>query len=82
MLILSYLEVCGKRFRKRPSRLRRVVGGRESVPNTWPWQALVLFSDPKHICGATLVRRNWLVTAASCFGKKNFLLSLSLFLRV
>lgn len=62
-----YPEVCGKRFEKPPSRLRRVVGGREATPNTWPWQALVLFSDPKHICGGTLVKRNWLVTAASCF---------------
>ncbi|XP_028406382.1 transmembrane protease serine 11E-like [Dendronephthya gigantea] len=62
-----YPGTCGLRFNKSPSRQRRVVGGRESAPRTWPWQALVLFSDPKHICGATLVRRNWLVTAASCF---------------
>ena len=68
MLILC-LDICGRRFEKRPSRHRRVVGGRKSTPHTWPWQALVLFSDPKHICGATLVKRNWLVTAASCFGK-------------
>ena len=67
-LSFTLLQVCGKRF-KSPSRHRRVVGGKEATPYTWPWIALILFSDGKHICGGTLVKKNWLVTAASCFGK-------------
>ncbi|XP_046857350.1 serine protease hepsin-like [Xenia sp. Carnegie-2017] len=62
-----YLDTCGKRFRKGPSRMRRIVGGRESSPGTWPWQAMIRSKHRGHICGATLVQKNWLVTAASCF---------------
>ncbi|XP_046857760.1 acrosin-like isoform X2 [Xenia sp. Carnegie-2017] len=62
-----YLDTCGKRFRKGPSRIRRIVGGRESSPGTWPWQAMIRSKHRGHICGATLVQKNWLVTAASCF---------------
>ncbi|XP_037287971.1 transmembrane protease serine 9 [Rhipicephalus microplus] len=47
-----------------------IVGGRKAKPESWPWQAsLKLAEDPVygHKCGATLVDRLWLVSAAHCF---------------
>ncbi|KAF5273845.1 hypothetical protein FQA39_LY00960 [Lamprigera yunnana] len=32
----------------------------------WPWH-VALFKDDVHVCDATLVSSNWLVTTASCF---------------
>lgn len=35
-------------------------------PGDWPWH-VALFKEDVHVCDATLVAENWLITTASCF---------------
>jgi len=54
----------------------RIVGGKETKPNSWPWMA-VLFKKPiigpfYHFCDGTLVAPDWVMTAGHCFyGEKD-----------
>ncbi|XP_054158936.1 transmembrane protease serine 9-like [Oppia nitens] len=53
----------------------RIVGGRPAIPNSWPWMAgIVSKGDNDPFCGATLISRQLVVTAAHCmksyFGRK------------
>uniref|UniRef100_A0A672FYF8 Transmembrane serine protease 15 n=1 Tax=Salarias fasciatus TaxID=181472 RepID=A0A672FYF8_SALFA len=45
--------------------LCRVVGGTDSVKGAWPWIASLHWKG-KHACGASLIARDWLLTAAHC----------------
>ncbi|XP_020917704.1 elastase-1 [Exaiptasia diaphana] len=65
--VISSSQVCGKR------RVKRVIGGKEAVPHSWPWQVLIekkgkaadKIGFGQH-CGGTLISRQWVVTAAHC----------------
>uniref|UniRef100_A0A8D0GC49 Peptidase S1 domain-containing protein n=1 Tax=Sphenodon punctatus TaxID=8508 RepID=A0A8D0GC49_SPHPU len=43
----------------------RIVGGEPCIPHSQPWQA-GLFAWSRLNCGGTLIRRNWVITAAHC----------------
>ena len=43
----------------------RVVNGVDASPHSWPWQ-ISLRVRGRHICGGSLIRSDWVVTAAHC----------------
>ncbi|KAL1771799.1 Testicular serine protease 1 [Sigmodon hispidus] len=44
----------------------KIYGGQMAMPERWPWQASLLFRG-NHICGAVLIDKNWVASAAHCF---------------
>jgi hypothetical protein len=47
----------------------RIVGGAESQPNEFPWQAFLqveMQSGNAYACGGTLIADRWVLTAARC----------------
>ncbi|XP_071107071.1 chymotrypsinogen 2-like [Haliotis cracherodii] len=61
-------EECGRQAIKPYMPLFRVVGGLDARPGSWPWM-ISLRQDTigQTWCGATLIDRQWVVTAAHCF---------------
>jgi len=62
---------CGIRRQEenRHSRQRRIVGGSEARPNSWPWQVEILVNGTSHWCGGSLIHPQWIITAAHCVDK-------------
>lgn len=60
--------VCGQRFRKRLSPLRRVVGGLVALPGSHPYIAALYWGDS--FCAGSLIDPCWVLTAAHCLQKR------------
>uniref|UniRef100_A0A8I3RYE5 Chymotrypsin-like elastase family member 1 n=1 Tax=Canis lupus familiaris TaxID=9615 RepID=A0A8I3RYE5_CANLF len=68
-LVFSTLVLYGRSTQDVPETNARVVGGTEARRNSWPSQiSLQYLSGGKwyHTCGGTLIRQNWVMTAAHC----------------
>ena len=49
-----------------------MINGDNATPHSWPWQISLRVSGhygSKHFCGGSLIRPNWVVTAAHCVYK-------------
>ncbi|XP_032755397.1 serine protease 40-like [Rattus rattus] len=58
---LSLSTVCGKtKFQG------KIYGGQIAGAQRWPWQASLRLYG-RHICGAVLIDKNWVASAAHCF---------------
>ena len=43
-----------------------IVGGQDAIPNEFPFQASIQYKTGEHFCGGSLIRPNWVLTAAHC----------------
>lgn len=47
----------------------RIVGGYDAAEGAWPWQVDITTQTDisRHICGGSIITRNWVLSAAHCF---------------
>ncbi|XP_072900920.1 enteropeptidase [Hemitrygon akajei] len=62
---------CG-RVLVRQANAGRIVGGNDATEGSWPWIVSLQFNG-RHLCGATLISRQWVVSAAHCMYGRNLI---------
>jgi len=70
-------EECGRQVTGRRSRSSDQVGKRQTIygplgqtaeHGEFPWQVMIMTSNHRFVCGGALIEKNWVLTAAHCFG--------------
>ncbi|XP_064643342.1 uncharacterized protein LOC135497397 [Lineus longissimus] len=61
---------CGRQKSSIISLQKRIVGGDVALQGQWPWLASMRQFGQMHACGAAIINRQWLVTAAHCVVRK------------
>uniref|UniRef100_A0A3Q2Z9L7 Peptidase S1 domain-containing protein n=1 Tax=Hippocampus comes TaxID=109280 RepID=A0A3Q2Z9L7_HIPCM len=65
LILMSYrLAVCGSPALS----TKKIVGGEDAQEGSWPWQAS-LQAFGHHVCGGSLINREWVMSAAHCFSR-------------
>ncbi|KAK3753043.1 hypothetical protein QZH41_008769, partial [Actinostola sp. cb2023] len=49
----------------------RIVNGKNANKHGWPWQ-ISLYRSGRFICGGSIIKRDWILTAAHCVQPKPF----------
>ncbi len=44
----------------------RIIDGRPTHPDRWPWSVALVTEEYGFICGGVLIRRDWVMTSAHC----------------
>uniref|UniRef100_I3MD53 Chymotrypsin-like elastase family member 1 n=1 Tax=Ictidomys tridecemlineatus TaxID=43179 RepID=I3MD53_ICTTR len=68
-MVFATLVLYGNSIPNFPETNARVVGGTEAQKNSWPSQVSLQYQSGSswfHTCGGTLVKKNWVLTAAHC----------------
>jgi secreted trypsin-like serine protease len=71
----------------KPDTSTNIIGGKDAVPYSWPWQVSIYRKRNatyfSHTCGATVISKQWIMSAAHCFAgeeiNENYLLKLGVY---